>query len=140
MLDTAALLGRGKCREQLRQPRLFAAENVADLRSILAGLERLMPREDFVAGEEQFDRLSRLQFAAFMRGILDLRREGLKLLDLVSQIVERAGNLIQSGHLVLEMACSTKLFDQPLAGDRRCGEQHDGLRPSWREAGSGHPP
>ena len=60
--------------------------------------------------------MSGLQLAALVRGVLNLHSERLKLLNLVGKIVERLCDLIKSGHLILEVARSAKLFDQPLAG------------------------
>ena len=118
LLDATALLGSGQGGEELGQTGLLAAQNIGDSRSVLARLERLVPGEDFVAGEEEFDRLSGLQLAALVRGVLDLHGERLKLLDLMGEIVERFCDLVKSGHLILEVARSAKLFDQSLGRAR----------------------
>ena len=74
-----------------------------------------MARKDFVTGEEKFNRLRRLQLAAFMRGVLDLNGERLKLLDFVGEIIESPRDLIEGGHLILEMASAAKALDEALA-------------------------
>ncbi len=106
---------------------MFAAQDVGNLRSFLPRLERLMSGEDFVAGEQKFDRLSGLKLAAFVRGVLDLQGQRLELLDFVREIVKRLGDLIKSRHLILEMPRATKSFDEPLSRGRGCGQQNNRL-------------
>ena len=119
---------------------MLGSQDVSDLRRVLSRLQGLVACQDLISSEEEFNRLRRLQFTALMRGVLDLNRERLKLLDFVSQVIEPSGDLIESGHLILEMAGAAKSFDEPLAGCGSRGKQNDGLRPSCQAVESGHQP
>ena len=128
LLDAAPLLGCGKRVEQLRQAGLLGSQDVSDLRRVLSRLEGLVASKDLISSEEEFNRLRRLQLTALMRGVLDLNGERLKLLDFVGEVIKSSGDLIESGHLILEMAGAAKSFDEPLAGCGSRGQQNDGLR------------